>query len=79
MKSTGVVRRIDDLGRVVLPKELRRTLNINEGDPLEVFVDGEYIMLKKYSPGCIVCGDLRDIKKLKNGAYICGKCLSEAK
>ena len=51
MKATGIVRRIDDLGRVVIPKEIRRTLRIREGDPLEIFVDrdGE-VILKKYSP-----------------------------
>lgn len=50
MKATGIVRRIDDLGRVVIPKEIRRTMRINEGDPLEIFVDGKTIMLKKYQP-----------------------------
>ncbi|MBQ8292640.1 MAG: AbrB/MazE/SpoVT family DNA-binding domain-containing protein [Bacilli bacterium] len=50
MKATGVVRRIDDLGRIVIPKELRRTMRIREGDSLEIFIEGEKIMLKKYSP-----------------------------
>ena len=51
MKATGVVRRIDDLGRVVIPKEIRRTLRIKEGDPLEIFTDREgQVILKKYSP-----------------------------
>ena len=51
MKATGVVRRIDDLGRVVIPKEIRRTLRIKEGDPLEIFTDKEgEVILKKYSP-----------------------------
>ena len=51
MKATGIVRRIDDLGRVVIPKEIRRTLRIREGDPLEIFTDREgEIILKKYSP-----------------------------
>ena len=51
MKATGIVRRIDDLGRVVIPKEIRRTLRIREGDPLEIFVDREgEVILKKYSP-----------------------------
>ena len=51
MKATGIVRRIDDLGRVVVPKEIRRTLRIREGDPLEIFTDREgEIILKKYSP-----------------------------
>lgn len=50
MKSTGIVRRVDDLGRVVLPKEVRRSLHLREGDPLEIFVDDKGILLKKYSP-----------------------------
>lgn len=50
MKSTGIVRKVDELGRIVIPKELRRTLNINEKDPLEIYVDGEQIILKKYEP-----------------------------
>ena len=48
MKSTGIVRRIDDLGRVVIPKEVRRTMRIKEGDPLELFMDGEYVCFKRY-------------------------------
>ena len=50
MKATGIVRRIDDLGRVVIPKEIRRTMRIKEGDPLEIFVEGKMIMFKKYQP-----------------------------
>ena len=50
MKATGIVRRIDELGRVVIPKEIRRTLRIREGDPLELFTDRDELMLKKYSP-----------------------------
>lgn len=58
MKSTGIVRRIDDLGRVIVPKEIRRTLRIREGDPFEIFVDGEAVVFKKYSelgsiPDCV--------------------------
>ena len=61
MKSTGVVRRVDELGRIVIPIELRRTLDIAEKDALEIYVDGEQIILKKYEPACIFCGDARDI------------------
>ena len=50
MKSTGIVRRIDELGRVVIPKELRRTLDLNEGDPMEFYVDGDKVILRKYEP-----------------------------
>ena len=49
MKTTGVVRRIDDLGRIVIPKEIRRSLKIRDGEAMEIFVDNEYIALKKYS------------------------------
>ncbi|PZX07940.1 transcriptional pleiotropic regulator of transition state genes [Psychrobacillus insolitus] len=60
MKSTGIVRKIDALGRVVLPKELRRTLNIADGDPVEIFVDGDQIILKKYQANmeCAVTGEV---------------------
>ena len=50
MKATGIVRRIDDLGRVVIPKEVRRSMNIKEGDPLEIFLDGETVCFRRYSP-----------------------------
>ena len=53
MKSTGIVRKVDELGRIVLPIELRRTLDINEKDSLEIYVDGSHIILKKYEPACI--------------------------
>lgn len=53
MKATGIVRKVDELGRIVLPIELRRTLDIEIKDPIEIFVDGDYILLKKYEPACI--------------------------
>ena len=56
MKSTGIVRQMDHLGRVVLPIELRRTLDIHEKDALEIYVDEDSIILKKYEPACIFCG-----------------------
>ncbi len=61
MKATGIVRRVDDLGRVVIPKELRRTLGVAEGDPLEFFVESDRIILRKYVPGCIITGALDDL------------------
>lgn len=73
MKSTGIVRRVDELGRVVLPKELRKVLNINEKDPLEIYTDGEQIVLKKYTPGCYFCGNDDDLKEF-GGVHICKKC-----
>jgi len=76
MKSTGIVRRVDELGRIVIPKELRGSLNIEEKDVLEIYVDGEQIILKKYQPGCIFCGEGRDVINYK-GKNICEKCLKE--
>ena len=61
MKSTGIVRKVDELGRVVLPIELRRNLNIQEKDSLEIFVDDEKIILKKYEPADIFNGSMDDI------------------
>ena len=78
MKATGIVRPMDALGRVVIPIELRRNLSINTDDSLEVFVDGEYIMLKKYEPACIFCGSNDDIKQI-HGRNVCGSCLAEMK
>jgi transcriptional pleiotropic regulator of transition state genes len=62
MKSTGIVRKMDELGRIVIPKELRRTLDIKEKDPVEIFIDGEQIILKKYvsAMACAVTGDVSD-------------------
>lgn len=62
MKSTGMVRKIDELGRVVIPKELRRTLGIDNQDPLEIFIDGDKVILKKYKPNmaCMVTGEVSD-------------------
>lgn len=61
MKSTGIVRKVDELGRVVLPIELRRNLNINEKDALEIFVDDEKVILKKYEPADIFTGSMDDL------------------
>lgn len=78
MKSTGIVRKVDELGRIVLPIELRRTLGIAEKDALEIYVDGENIVLKKYEPACIFCNNAKDIIIFKN-RNICSKCVSELK
>jgi len=78
MKSTGIVRRVDELGRIVLPIELRRTLDITERDSLEIYVDGGSIILKKYQPACIFCNDARDVTVYK-GKNICANCLKELK
>ena len=78
MKSTGIVRKVDELGRIVLPIELRRTLDIAEKDSLEIYVDGASIVLKKYQPACIFCDDAKDVVSYK-GKNICAKCLKELK
>ena len=74
MKSTGIVRKIDDLGRVVIPIELRRTLNIEEKDALEIYVDNDKIILKKYEPACVFCGDADNIVNFR-GKNVCVNCL----
>ena len=78
MKSTGIVRKVDELGRIVIPKELRRTLNIEEGDGLEIYTEGEQIILKKYAPACIFCGEAKEVINFK-GKNICKNCLNEIK
>jgi len=78
MKATGIVRKVDDLGRVVLPIELRRTLGIDIKDPLEIYVDGAQVILKKYEPTCIFCGEGKDIKSF-DGKNICPSCIKKIK
>lgn len=75
MKSTGIVRRVDELGRVVLPIELRRNLGIGDRDSLEIFVDGERIVLSKFSAACVFCGEVDDVMDFK-GKNVCASCLS---
>ena len=78
MKATGIVRKVDELGRVVLPIELRRNLDINEKDALEIYVDEDRIILKKYEPACIFCNQALDTIVYK-GKNICANCLAELK
>ncbi|KFX54129.1 AbrB/MazE/SpoVT family DNA-binding domain-containing protein [Clostridium botulinum] len=78
MKSTGIVRKIDELGRIVIPIELRRTLDIEIKDSLEIFIDGGQIILKKYEPSCTFCGQAKDVINYK-GKNLCKSCLSEIK
>ena len=75
MKSTGIVRKVEELGRIVLPIEMRRTLDIGEKDSLEILIDGETVVLKKYSPACIFCGSAKNNFDYK-GKRICRDCLS---
>ena len=74
MKSTGIVRKVDELGRIVLPIELRRTFDIAEKDALEIYVDGNTIVLRKYEPSCIFCGNAKDVF-IFNGRNICPMCM----
>ena len=87
MKSTGIIRRIDELGRIVLPVELRRILDIksckekgssnkSDSDAIEIFVDGEEIILRKYNPGCHCCGNMDNLVEVM-GLKICNECLEE--
>ena len=74
MKSTGIVRKVDELGRIVLPIELRRTLDIAEKDSLEIYVDGPTIVLRKYQPACIFCEDAKDVLTFR-GKNVCASCV----
>ena len=78
MKSTGIVRKVDELGRIVLPIEMRRTLDIGEKDALEIYVESSSVILKKYKPSCVFCDATKDITVFK-GKNICPKCLKELK
>lgn len=78
MKSTGVVRKVDELGRIVLPIELRKLMDINVKDSLEIFTDGDSVVLKKYMPACVFCGDASDVIYF-NGKRVCRKCLEQLK
>jgi transcriptional pleiotropic regulator of transition state genes len=76
LKSTGIVRKVDELGRVVIPIELRRTLGIKIKDALEIYVDGEKIVLKKYEPACIFCGNADNVKQF-SGRIVCQDCIKK--
>ena len=76
MKSTGIVRKVDELGRIVLPIELRRTLDIDVKDALEIYVEGSQIILQKYEPDCVFCGDSKDVIRFKE-KNICRKCIHD--
>lgn len=78
MKSTGIVRRVDELGRIVLPIELRQSSGIEEKGKIEIFVEGSEIILKRYTPSCIFCGAQSGVENYK-GKNICNVCMSELK
>ena len=76
MKSTGIVRKVDELGRIVIPIEMRRTLGVDSHDPIEMSVDGESIILRKYAPGCVFCGNPKEIIDFQ-GKRICRDCIRD--
>lgn len=76
MKSTGILRPVDNLGRVVIPMEIRSTLGINPKDSLEIFTDGDSIILKKYSPSCVFCGNADDVLLFEE-KRVCRDCLKK--
>ena len=78
MRDTGIVRRVDDLGRIVIPMELRRTLGIRVKDPISISVDGERIILEKYRASCVICGSEEDVRTVKDRA-VCARCIEEIK
>ena len=73
MKSTGIVRKVDELGRVVIPIEIRNKFDISEKDPIEIYVDGSTIILKKYEPNCVFCGNTKSLISYKD-KLVCSKC-----
>ncbi len=78
MKSTGIVRRMDELGRIVLPSEIRKHMHLTQKDPLEIYVNGDSIVLKKYSPACIFCGEANEIIVYR-GRNVCSSCIKVLK
>ena len=78
LKSTGIVRKIDELGRLVLPIELRRLLDVHDGDSMEIFTEDNMVVLKKYQPACIFCGNAKDVTTFK-GKNICPECAAKIK
>ena len=78
MKSTGMVRKVDELGRIVLPIEIRKTLDINVKDSIEIFTDDDRIVLQKYQPACIFCHNAQNVTEF-NGKRVCATCIEELK
>ncbi len=73
MKATGIVRKIDPLGRIVLPMELRKVMELDEGTPIEILVNGDMVILRKYQCGCIFCGEANGVVRFQ-GKHICKEC-----
>ena len=78
MKSTGIVRKVDDLGRIVLPVEIRNVLDIKTMDAIEIFTDNDRIILQKYAPACVFCNDTDDVIYF-SGKRVCASCIKQLK
>ncbi|CAH1189943.1 hypothetical protein PAECIP111893_00038 [Paenibacillus plantiphilus] len=76
LKPAGVVRKVDQLGRIVLPKSLRKRYQMNEGDPVEILVQGDHIILERYRPRCVFCGSINEVSEFKE-RYLCSECMSD--
>lgn len=76
MKSTGMSRPIDSLGRIVLPIEIRRTLDLSVRDTVEIYIEEDKVILKKYSPTCVFCGNSENVTQYR-GKLICQECLDD--
>ncbi|MGZ9583399.1 AbrB/MazE/SpoVT family DNA-binding domain-containing protein [Paenibacillus marinisediminis] len=76
MKPAGVVRKVDQLGRIVLPKSLRKRYQMNEGDPVEILVQGDHIILERYRPKCVFCGSMEEVSEFKE-RHICTQCMMD--
>lgn len=76
IRSTGIVRRVDELGRVVVPVELRRVLGLGEGTPVEIFTHGETVLLRRYEPLCVFCGHWGEEMVELSGRQVCASCRS---
>ncbi len=78
MKSTGIVRKVDELGRIVLPIEIRKVLDIKEKDAIEIFTDNDHIILQKYHPACVFCNDADNVVYF-SGKRVCAACIEKLK
>ena len=76
MKSTGIIRKVDELGRIVLPIELRRTMDIAERDELEIFIENDRVVLQKYEPSCVFCGSSQSLRNYR-GKNVCQECVEK--
>ena len=78
MKSTGIIRRVDELGRIVIPKEMRKKMGITEDTPMEIYVEGDSIVMRRDESGCIFCGGTNDVSDVR-GKQVCRECIASIK